>query len=105
MSANKWPPGPWQQGMSSGHNANIIYTGNDESIATVYGIPIHAQVSSVQDEERWQEGMANARLIAAAPDLAEALEACIEHMEHSTPRGRMAYIEAKHALAKARGEE
>jgi hypothetical protein len=42
-----------------------------------------------------------ARLIAAAPDLYEALLGCVEHMEHSTPEGRVAYQIAKEVLASA----
>jgi hypothetical protein len=33
-------------------------------------------------------------------DVVEALEGCIEHMEHSTPQGRQAWESARAALAK-----
>jgi len=33
-------------------------------------------------------------------DVVEALEGCIEHMEHSTPQGRQAWMSARAALAK-----
>lgn len=50
------------------------------------------------------EAEANARLIAAAPELLEALGGCIQHMEWSTPQGRAAYETAKATIAKAKGE-
>ena len=43
-------------------------------------------------------------LMAAAPELLEALEECIEHLEHSTPQGKEAFNKAKAAIKKARGE-
>lgn len=46
---------------------------------------------------------ANARLIASAPELLEALVGCVEHMEHSTPQGRAAWVNARAAIAKATG--
>ena len=54
---------------------------------------------------------ANARLIAAAPDLLEALKACIPHLErddHHTDalsRERPHYAAARAAIAKATGEK
>lgn len=42
-----------------------------------------------------------ARLIAAAPEMLEALVSCIEHMEHSTSHGLAAYQSARAAIAKA----
>lgn len=50
-----------------------------------------------------KEGEANARLIAAAPDLLEALVACVEHMEWSTENGAMAYRRAKELIEEANG--
>lgn len=49
-------------------------------------------------------GEANARLIAAAPELLEALRGCFEHGEYSTPYGKAAWDAARAALAKANGE-
>lgn len=44
---------------------------------------------------------ADARLRDAAPELLDALRACTEHMEHSTPQGRSAWHQALAAIAKA----
>ena len=70
--------GPWRQGDPHGHNATTIYPDTDDrhadAIASVYGIPMHTSVDDVGD--RYRVGMANARLIASAPDLLEALVAC-----------------------------
>ena len=47
---------------------------------------------------------ANARLIAAAPELLEALTDCVEHMHWTQPQGEAALKKAKAAIAKATGE-
>ena len=46
---------------------------------------------------------ANARLIAAAPELLEALTDCVEHMHWTQPQGEAALKKAKAAIAKATG--
>lgn len=54
-------------------------------------------------EER-MDREARARALAnAAPALLAALSACVEHMEHSTPEGRAAYLEARRLAAEFRG--
>ena len=47
---------------------------------------------------------ANARLIAAAPELLEALTDCVEHMHWTQPQGEAAWKKAKAVIAKATGE-
>lgn len=70
---SKHTPGPWKQGGKHGHNAGTIYApGKEDAIASVYGIPMHTQVEDVP--ERYAEGMANARLVAASPELLVALK-------------------------------
>ena len=49
-------------------------------------------------------GIANARLIAAAPELCEALENLIEFLVHGK-KNCQAILRAKAALARARGDE
>lgn len=99
---NKHTPGPWEISGSS------IW--NPETHRAIYasgGKPIH---------KRDEEGQANARLIAAAPELLEALEAlenrAVEMRKLIDPKTwaeleSMATIEiinARAAIAKARGK-
>lgn len=51
-----------------------------------------------------EENEANARLMAAAPDLLEALEAFIAHGEQAFGHDFEVMIQARAAIAKARGE-
>lgn len=55
------------------YNANQIHSAKN-CIAEVYGIPLHTTLEEIKDEARWQQGLANAQLITAAPELLEALE-------------------------------
>ena len=48
---------------------------------------------------------ANAQLIAAAPELLEALSDCAAHMHWTQPQGEAALKKAKAAIAKATGSE
>lgn len=55
-------------------NACFVYiAGTQSSVAQVYGIPAHTKLADVEADERYAEGLGRARLIAAAPDLLEAL--------------------------------
>jgi hypothetical protein len=114
MSETKWTPGPWQQGMRTGANANCIYkqVGPElhdvDAIAMVYGIRLNTSAENVT--KRWSEGVSNARLISAAPDLYDALEECkrvlsdLQSTQLEGTRTRAAWEKARTALAKARGE-
>ena len=94
----KFTPGPWSQGRN-GHNAAYIYAG-DEAVASVYGIPLHTRVSDVQTE-KFANGMANARLIAAAPDMFEALRAIHEQLVKQDINFGPLIADAEAALSKA----
>jgi hypothetical protein len=65
-------PGPWEHGNISDDarwNPSHIYAGGPHNgIAQVYGIWTNADFASAASDSRCAEGMANARLIAAAPD-------------------------------------
>ena len=97
-------PGPWQAGrpdMSTivdGIASKWIYAG-DQYVAIASG-----RIQGV-----WDEVMANARLIAAAPDMYEALEELLGPYDLTESGARKRYdaaIEkARAALAKARGED
>lgn len=73
MTEAKHTTGSWAVGSSTGHNACHVYAG-DDSICTVYGIFAHQSVEQVERDQRCAEGLANARLIAAAPDALVALK-------------------------------
>ena len=97
---NKHTPGPW---VRSGNN---IKSRTDNCVV----IRLPAQTDRVGDEppeqiERWD---ADARLIAAAPDLLEALEEIVKEYCENPDNGRTlrwAIDGAKEAIAKAKGEE
>lgn len=86
---DSWRGYPFWVGEIVGANGNRI----------VAGLPDYRFDSSEVDEDR-----ANLFLLAAAPELLEALTGCIEHMEYSTPQGKAAYETARAAIAKAAGE-
>lgn len=70
-------PGDWSVGRPTEFgifNPNQVYVDNtDNAVAQVYGIPMHTQLEHV--DERFAEGLTNARLISSAPALlAEVLE-------------------------------
>ena len=48
---------------------------------------------------------ADVHLIAAAPELLEALQACAAHMVWTQPEGEAALLKARAAIAKAAGSE
>ena len=51
------------------------------------------------------DAIADARLIAAAPELLDALADCVEHMHWTQPQGEAAWKKAKAVIAKATGEQ
>ena len=120
MSEKKFTPGPWVSnprtilygGMRAEDGYVINALGGER--AAWYGL---AQVvTETEDGDRNIEGVANAKLIAAAPDLYDALEltlqACysLEEYQHNVLGDDSQYQtgslieQAKAALAKARGE-
>jgi hypothetical protein len=88
MTQAKHTPGPWNIGMRSGANSNLIYAYNgaeqhdDDSICSVYGMYQHTEI----ENQKEGVGLANARLIAAAPELLDELKAVEAHLH--------AYVEA-----------
>lgn len=66
---SKHTPGPWSIGLRNGHNASQVYAGEEQdSVCQVYGIWSNRSVEECKD----CEGIGNARLIAAAPELLDA---------------------------------
>jgi len=83
---NKHTPAPW-------HVANGVQIRSErDQIAKVWMM-------------RHGEGKANAHLIAAAPDLLESLENCVELIELISPVEGDEIRRARSAIAKARGEQ
>jgi hypothetical protein len=83
MSNAKHTPGPWFVGYRGGANCNAIMArdGGDEhhdtGICQVYGLPLHCKTQDVAGNPRYEKELANAHLVAAAPDLYEALSAFV----------------------------
>ena len=93
-------PGPWSIHETKGNGGNISdrveIAGPEEGrrkhlVASIYGFKL-------------PEGQANARLIAAAPELYGALVDLIGFLFHGK-KDRQTILRATAALAKARGEE
>ena len=100
MSGAKHTLGLWVAGIDGRHHAVIL---EDERIAAYCGI-----VGALDDEE----SAANARLIAAAPELLEALRELIGWIPNASTLERMgfhtdapvkAHAKARAAIAKATG--
>lgn len=97
MSEAKHTPGPWQAcdvGDYSDYDGRCrVILGNDLRIAVVLG-----------DHD---ESAANARLIAAAPDLLEELEDMVSLVEYlmNDSYDNKETAEARAAIAKAKGDQ
>ena len=84
-------PGEWNVGALDKNDQRRVGSDNGRLIATCH----HECVGALEIEME-----ANARLIAAAPELLEALEACLPHLQVYTPH----WSATKAAIKKARGE-
>lgn len=91
--SSKHTPGPWQ--LAEKYNCKDVRAVDGPYVAD-------CNASAAID---WRTKEANARLIAAAPELLQALSGCVEHMEHSTPQGQAAYEAALAVITKATGGE
>lgn len=107
MKEFKGTPGPWHVGTRSGHNANMVYSYDhqeeygDSAIASAYMVPCNRRVDEVGNGE----GVANIHLIAAAPELLEALRQATTSMLNSGYNPNSVVIQANNAaIAKALGE-
>lgn len=85
---SKHTPGPWVASLTLGYGE-----------AGEHGIPIAREKDDLLVAHVY--GAANARLIAAAPDLLEALELVVDITERA---GLGAVLNARAAIAKAKGE-
>lgn len=110
MNETKFTPGPWNVWIGSGDwgmpITHTVYVGSDPynnvgEICSIYSVQPYCAGASKKDKQRHLEGRANAHLIAAAPDLYEALDN-LENDDGSIPDHAWKLVQA--ALAKARGE-
>jgi hypothetical protein len=94
----KHTPGPWEVIEHSWSETSIFY-GKDKRIArlTIYDVAAENTQQSLKKEMD-----ANARLIAAAPELLEALTGIIKDCDLDLPVWRV--DEAREAISKAKGE-
>lgn len=97
MAEPKWTPGPWRA-----HGWNDL-----SNVVPIYGLG--CWVASAQYLGGTELAKINARLIAAAPDLAEALHSTLTLLKAFVTReddiARAVLEQAEAALAKARGEQ
>lgn len=100
---NTHTPGPWAVHANvrdSRTDAARIDAG-DTLVATVSTLPTKTTAA-------WHEAHANARLLAAAPDMLEALQSLVRAVEQFTSAVALGWPEleqAKAAIAKATGEQ
>lgn len=93
---SKHTPGPWLIGKRSPGGYSLINADGWQSLARV--------VTVMEGDNRpFAEGVANARLIAAAPDLLEALKELLDQDEHGEDE-IWVRNKARAAIAKATGE-
>lgn len=94
----KHTPGPWTYG---GQEFNDVRESDGELVA----VALHLRVK--KPERSIAEAKANARLIAAAPDLLEALKAIVKSLADQDDEGMIEHaqqmIDARAAIAKATG--
>jgi hypothetical protein len=88
----KWTPGPWGASARAARDICADADGTGELIATAY---VMDQDRDTDDDEA--TGKCNAAVMAAAPDLYDALALYVEHFGDPLKVART-------ALAKARGE-
>ena len=98
MTDKKWTPGPWVTEILTGCDPNGDEWETDIEVSSTCGKHIHGYDLGY-NEDVDLEIKANAHLIAAAPDLYDALESVYENGDGEHSRAMMKYV-----LAKARGE-
>lgn len=104
MSAST--PGPWvvAQGSMGMLSISTIREGKSWFIADVRGRYVHLTADGPVTDDRTDEAVANARLIAAAPDLLAACIKTIEENLHLADGENCTLIDLKRAIALAEGK-
>lgn len=113
MSKNKFTPGPWEYGKATNYEG--FYIAPKGTLPTLAGCERFGKNMTVCCFNFPGETEANARLIAAAPELLEALENLVETVEQartakffnwqSGSHTAMMIGNARAAIAKAKGEQ
>lgn len=105
--SGKWTPGPWRVEKDT----TLVWGNCNPEDASSWGMGFPVARSVTRSFTVWaqqpddDEAVANAHLIAAAPDLYAALEAAVWRMRQYDYQAMQATLqEADAALAKARGE-
>jgi len=97
MSESQFTPGPWKKfSWLNDRYLAVIDSIPDRDGAVVANCICHVALTN-------EDAKANARLIAAAPELLAACEAFID--ADSQDGGSLAYVMAIEAIKKAKGEE
>ena len=97
--------GPWSDDHLSQHERATI-TGGKLRLIKTDGVIVAFLPQWLDTPEEASEARANARLIAAAPDLLEALQLCRQHMyDHASNTTDGAFDKICAAIAKATGGE
>ena len=78
MSESKHTPGPWLPARLTTKTLNIVQVGHSFRCTVVGGAEGDAQIVATVHGSAERECEANARLVAAAPDLLEALRGLYE---------------------------
>lgn len=95
-------PGPWSVGNRYGRSrTEIVAHDGNMALATVW---THKPTADHSVDEASKEGLANLRLIAAAPDMFEALERVCDAYGFDPSIDSSIWQDAFAALARARGE-
>ena len=104
IMSTKHTPGPWFI-VTSDHNVIVDKDPALDGRIVARTYDNRWQSRNVYDEDG-AEGIANAHLIAAAPDLFEALENCAEWIKRHSPADDwpLCWTKAGAALAKASGD-
>ena len=98
-------PGPWFIGTDFSDQGRHIYA--KQMVCDDDGEEWHPLIASTDDDERLIDWQANARLIAAAPDLLEALQTLVQMSEafaNELHEGHPDVVAARAAIAKATQE-
>lgn len=105
MSEGKWTPGPWAYRPHELDDWGTVWAANGRVVATASLAQSNCTLSHAR-HSGYDPVEANAHLIAAAPDMAEALEAVTRKAVNiwGAAPDDIDIINALAALAKARGE-